>query len=530
MSHAAPESPRPAAPTRLTAVRLAAALPVPVLDVVVDGAERAVVALEILEPGGSAGAEAGDLALLVGSDSPAAALALVNASAAAAGVVLRRSAAHDPSVVAACRELGATLLALADDATWSQALGLLRATLDQAGRAGEGEDPYADLFDLADRVGALLDAPVTVEDAQSRVLAYSQGQHDVDPARTSTIVGRRVPRPVRDHFRARGVFRHLATSDEPILVPAGEDGIRPRFVVPVRAGGEWLGSMWAVLDGPVGADQVEQVRVAAQVVALHLLRLRAHTELHHRVLTARLRGLLSGQPGIRPDALGPGPWRVVALFGPHDGLAPEDQLATWSGTLRRRGWRQPLLADLESTVHAVVTATGDGPGSWAWLARTCASESLRVDGLGALAGEAVELPEDLPHSRAQSAELLLLPDPPGQGTVEEHWAALVGERARRAVPGPRLPTPVGTLVEHDAAHRTAYVATLLAVLDHWGDPHRAAAGLGVHANTVRNRLTRLLEVSGLDLDDPDQRLAAWLECRRAGGTAQRTMSSQPSAR
>ena len=79
------------------------------------------------------------------------------------------------------------------------------------------------------------------------MLAYSSTQDVADPARVSTIVGRRVPDEVIAGLRGRGVFRRLARSDEPFFVPAGR-GLGARLVVPVRAGTEWLGSIWAVVD------------------------------------------------------------------------------------------------------------------------------------------------------------------------------------------------------------------------------------------------------------------------------------------
>lgn len=49
-------------------------------------------------------------------------------------------------------------------------------------------------------------------------------------------------------------------------------------------------------------------------------------------------------------------------------------------------------------------------------------------------------------------------------------------------------------------------------LDTPGDV-RAAAALFIHPNTLRYRLRRLEEVSGLDLADPEQRFAAMLQLR-----------------
>ena len=180
-------------------------------------------------------------------------------------------------------------------------------------------------------------------DATSRVLAYSTGQDDVDEARTSTIVGRQVPREVRSHFRSLGVFRRLAASDEPFLVPGGAGGIKARYVVPVRAGGEWLGSVWAVVDRPVPDLHRAELSAAAQVIALYLLRLRSQSELQRQVHLDHVRTLLQGTVKSQPGWLEEGPWRVAVVLGPSD-LAPEARCELWQALARRYGWRQPVLA------------------------------------------------------------------------------------------------------------------------------------------------------------------------------------------
>ncbi|MEU6659996.1 helix-turn-helix domain-containing protein [Streptomyces sp. NPDC046821] len=52
-------------------------------------------------------------------------------------------------------------------------------------------------------------------------------------------------------------------------------------------------------------------------------------------------------------------------------------------------------------------------------------------------------------------------------------------------------------------------------LDATGDIASAAAHVRVHPNTLRHRLRRVRELFGLDLNDPEVRLAAWLELRVA---------------
>ena len=51
-------------------------------------------------------------------------------------------------------------------------------------------DIDGDLFDLATSLAGLLGAPVTIEDRDTIVIAFSGGNQDVDDARISTILGR----------------------------------------------------------------------------------------------------------------------------------------------------------------------------------------------------------------------------------------------------------------------------------------------------------------------------------------------------
>jgi len=64
---------------------------------------------------------------------------------------------------------------------------------------------------------------------------------------------------------------------------------------------------------------------------------------------------------------------------------------------------------------------------------------------------------------------------------------------------------LGPLIEHDAARKGALVATLRAYLE-TGEQQHAAQRLRVHPNTLRYRLDRIREITGLDLEDPETRL------------------------
>ncbi|MFI6538066.1 PucR family transcriptional regulator [Nonomuraea sp. NPDC050547] len=64
------------------------------------------------------------------------------------------------------------------------------------------------------------------------------------------------------------------------------------------------------------------------------------------------------------------------------------------------------------------------------------------------------------------------------------------------------------------------IRTLQAFLDHPGSPRDAAAALGVHRNTVANRVKRLLDLLDMDGDNADHRLLLQLACRVAARASQ----------
>ncbi|MEW1952737.1 helix-turn-helix domain-containing protein [Terrabacter sp. NPDC080008] len=538
-------------PVGLPVAQLADTLGGGLLTVVVHAGGRAVDDVTLAEPGSGVFGQAGDLLLGVGVDRPADAVALLEGAAAvgSGAVVLRRAAARDQQVRAAAARLGVSLVELAEHASWAHVVWLLRGVLDRAasGPAVRAEGPVLDeLFALADACAGLVGGPITIEDTQSRVLAYSSIQDLADPARVSTIVGRRVPDAVLANLRGRGVFRRLARSDDPFFVPAGR-GLGPRVVVPVRAGTEWLGSIWAVVDEAPNPQVLSSLAQTASVVALHLLRLRSQADLARRVSADRLRAVLSGDTVDIEGWLPAPPWRVVVLSGAYrprstapgpadsaqpahpagsaDPAAPVDverEIDVWEAAARRRSWRHPLLAGFDGSALALVRdAPGDSsPGTWTWLLALVDEVAGLTATATASAGGPVSRTVDLGRSRREATEvqrLRALGRVTGTSTtVEDAWAAVTNARAVGGIWTEELLGPVSVLREHDETHETAYLETLAAWLDHPGDPRAAAAGVHVHPNTLRYRLQRLSDLVELDLHDPETRLALRLQLRALG--------------
>ena len=528
----------PGAPRGLSVPDLAGTLGAGLLTVVVSTPGAEVDDITLAEPAQGVYGQPGDLLLGVGIETTEAAVGLIGEAAGRGigGVVLRRATARRREVRAAARRAPIALVELSDHASWAHVVWLLRGVLDRATAPGgslRGDEPvHDDLFALADACAALVDAPVTIEDTHSRVLAYSARQDIADPIRVSTIVGRRVPDAVLASLRGRGVFRRLARSSEPFYVPAAPDGsLKPRLVIPVRAGTEWLGSIWAVVEAPPASEIVRSLTQTASVVALHLLRLRSQADLARRVTADRLRNLLGGNVLEAESWLPDGPWRVVVLDtgdGSGDATGRAPQVDLWESTCRRAGWRQPLLASLdEQTVALVRDVPGDrAPGTWEWLQAVTGEVADLNPRATASAGGAVVRPAGLAQSRSDAFEVhrLLTHTPAGQGrsrlgrtvTIEDAWAGVTADRAVGGIGAHSLLGPLTQLRSHDIEHGTEHLATLAAWLDHPGDPRAAAARIHVHPNTLRYRMQRLGELVDADLTDPEVRLALRLQLRSLG--------------
>jgi hypothetical protein len=469
--------------------------------------------LTIAEPAQGIVGQRDDLVLGVGVETTEAAAALVRASATAGagGVVLRRGLGRRRPVRDAARREGIALVELAEHASWAHLVWLLRGVIDRAAVGhGRSEDAPVqdDLFALADAAAALVDAPVTIEDAQSRVLAYSSRQDDTDPARVSTIVGRRVPDEVLATLRAQGVFRRLARSPEPVFVPAS-GGTKPRLVIPVRAGGEWLGSIWAVVEQRPPAAVVGELVQTSSVVALHLLRLRAQADLSRRVAADRLRGVLSGNISGADDWLPRPPWRVVALGGQGDSTRLLD---LWESVSRRHAWNQPQLADLDGRVYAVVRDSDDSsPGTWPWLRSVVGDVRREGLELTARAGRTAYAAGELERARGEAQETdRVVAEDTAVATHEDVWAEVIIARAAASLPEDAL-GPLADLQERDRSNGSDYLRTLAAWLDHPGAPTQAARSIHVHPNTLRYRMARVADVAGLDFENPSVRLAVRLQ-------------------
>ncbi|MGW6204755.1 PucR family transcriptional regulator [Streptomyces sp. NPDC055089] len=463
--------------------------------------------------------------------------------AGAAAVVMRRGTRGPRTALLEAAERGRTaLLTRRPEQGWTEVLGRLRTALvhsvpdRSAGMAGVDGLRLGDLSGLANTVADLVGGAITIEDPQSRVLAYSRMDHEPDPMRRLTILGQEVPRWRVTELRESGFFQALWNTDDVVRLPA-DDRYAERLAVAVRYGSEVLGSIWAATDGrPLAEDAVAALRTAGRAAVPHLSHHRTWGRAAAWAREGAVHALLAGSAQAAHDVgIVRGRPYAVMVAEAYDGPEPAtpgdvgqrvlDVLALQAAAYRPGC----VTARSGQRLYALVPAADGETDPARTLLATARGVPRGVVYAGA--GPVVADLADLPGSR-DAAELVVrvlreraarLPAG-GTGSAVASYAEVAAEAAvlrllDRVEPlWGAMEGPVHAMTAHDRAHGSRYGESVAAHLDAFGDTAAAARRLNVHPNTLRYRLRRARDLFGVDLADPAVRLLADVGLRLEGRT------------
>ncbi|MFF5980138.1 helix-turn-helix domain-containing protein [Streptomyces olindensis] len=427
-----------------------------------------------------------------------------------------------------------------------------------------------DYEELVDEISELLGAPATLENRDFELIAFgaydSEGDLDpsaLDPVRTRSILTRRSTAAVRAWFEGFGITR--ATG--PVRIPpTPEAGVyRGRICLPVRHRGVVHGYVWLLDDdpGPSERQLSAAMRVTARIGALL-----ADEAQHGADLSRELRAVLTAERGWQSEmaiaelrtALGAradGPHTVVCV-APWPSADPDDApsvrgmpgataLCTlpWGATAQCVAvlvrLRSPdVLTPATTAAGRLLERARGGTGSGDARGGTGPGDPRAGTGPGDTRGgtrpgdrRGVTRPGDPrggtgPGDPSASGGACAGVATPRSGLAElgaSWWEASAAARAALAEPrlgpvaqwaaiGPfRLLTALPPEVAHDPVARTLLAPvhrelarTAEVYLDCAGQAARAAAELGIHRQTLYYRLSRIEKLTGLDLDDGEDRL------------------------
>lgn len=279
----------------------------------------------------------------------------------------------------------------------------------------------------------------------------------------------------------------------------------------------------ALLDpeGTATDTDVMALEHGVTVLAVELARLRGLVDAELRQRGELVNDLLNGMDddaaALRAEVLGHDlgrPHRVVLVAGePTTGAAEgEEFLDAVRHAVRDRQHR----ALIGTRSGAVVIVTGDGV-DWPAL-RAATLHELRGGSCRIAVGEPCERPSALPRSYREAELALRLQASVAVTDQVSEYAGLGVFRLLAALPDQRdvqrfVRQWLGVLIDYDARRGTELVTTLTEYLEQGGNYAVTSRRLSVHRNTLKYRMARIRELSGLEPGHPDVRFNLQLAAR-----------------
>jgi len=423
---------------------------------------------------------------------------LVQVIAQQTGVAVSNARLHARERATAA-ELAATNEALAETVARLQRSMDIHQRLTRVAVSGEGQPG------IARALHELTGMPVAIEDRYGNLTAWAGP-------------GRPDPYPKESFAQREHLLRRLMRASAPT-----RDGERLSLLASPRT--DVMGVL-ALIDPQRRADHADLVALehGATVLAMELARLRGIADAELRLSRDLVHDLLAGTDDegalTRAEALDYDlrrPHRVVIVEGRGRARAHDALLSAVRRAMQRA--RQDGLFETWSGNVAVVTA---GQADWEQLRRAVMSDlggQVRV-GVGGTAARPSELPRSLREAGfALRLQQTLLP-----GNTACEYPKLGIFRMLAAIPDLSdvdsfVREWLGSLLDYDARRKAELVHTLTQYLEHGGNYDATAAELSVHKSTLKYRLQRIRELTGLELNDPDVHFNLQL-ATRAWGTLQ----------
>lgn len=376
-----------------------------------------------------------------------------------------------------------------------------------------------DLFGLCNHIAWEVGGPVLIHDVAWRVLAYSTLRQEIDEGRLQAILQRQVP---REHSFVG--YRHASDS----RFDAGEDvfelpaypGLQARRVVAaIRVHGVLAGSLWiAESSGLLHPEALDIARTGAKHAAALLeadsdFRGREDGAVASLILQEGhderfLARYLQVSPRSRCRVL------AVATDAAHD------RISSAATATAEHGRALVLSRSSADRLHLVIVARDPErpltPVVKALLNAVHAIDPQALVGIG----DSVSRLADVHRSRFQSDDILehlrQAPSRRNFATWAEVRNGVSLERIVRAAPwvSSGIHWPLSALQGLEAQDQAEALGVLHAYFDTNTNAAEAARRLGLHPNTFRYRLSRALELLGVDLEDREARMMLELDLLR----------------
>ncbi|KBZ59043.1 hypothetical protein K875_04598 [Mycobacterium [tuberculosis] TKK-01-0051] len=430
------------------------------------------------------------------------------------------------ALVARAVAAGSAVVAADPRARWERLYQLVNHVLEHHGdRADATDDSGTDLFGLAQSLADRIHGMVSIENAQSHVLAYSASNDEADELRRLSILGRAGPPDHLEWIGQWGIFDALRSGGDVVRVAERPElGLRPRLAVGIyrpapdaRRPPVFAGTIWVQQGSqPLADDAEEMLRGAAVLAGRIMSRLAARPSTHARRVQ-QLLGLADAETPAGVD---------VAAVAAELGLAADGDAALigWDAADGSPGHGRlaDVIALSASAFRADAQVASNGARTYVLLPQTRnrsvaswvrgtigamrdelgvqlrAAIAAPVAGLAGIAAARIEVDRVLDSAERHPISF-------GQVTslAEARTTVLLDEIVTLVGGDERLIDPRIVALRDDDP---VLAETLRVYLDAFGDIAAAARSLRVHPNTVRYRVRRIEKLLSTSLADPEVRL------------------------
>lgn len=392
--------------------------------------------------------------------------------------------------------------------------------------------PFGSLENLADKISDVLACPVTIEDANHRLLAYSMHEDSTDSARIATIISRKVPEKVINALWKARVIPELMKSGEPLRVPEiKEIGLGDRVAIAIRNQHEVLGYIWIVEEKEqLTAGKMQLLKLAAQSARTELLKLHvqkkkrveSYQDFFWQLLTGRYQNHQEIKDKMEDLHIKPPSPFAVLVFHFEEEVTEKTE--------------EKIIYLITTSQKVNITLHGAMGQEFILLATPPAgqlSENSIVDFLsffidqmktrfqiGGITGSSGSLYNSYDRIEASYQEALDVLRLKEQFTVEmndifsykqlgvfRYLEVLLEKKQRDRYEHPALEK----LAKYDAEHKTAMMETLECFINLDSNVNETAKKLHIHVNTLNYRLKRIAEIGEIDLKNANQKVTLFLE-------------------
>ncbi|SDJ35290.1 PucR family transcriptional regulator [Salimicrobium halophilum] len=385
---------------------------------------------------------------------------------------------------------------------------------------------------LADYIADELGCPVTIEDANHRILSYSKHETNVDDARTATIMRRKVPERVVNGLWKEGVMGELFESTSPVFVsPIPSIGLGNRIAISVWKNKEVLGFIWAQTEEvKVSTEQLEKLREASRIAARHLIkqrdRKRKNEENVQEFIWQLFNGAIASQTEIDKRArqvdLSLKGHLCVVIFEFTEAITPtvKRHASYLTETLHQTNIAGRMFDDnhlylLTRTKEETDTAT---------LTQTLIEdftkklkERIGFEEVRGVYGKICSTPKELDISYQQALKVLEMkaqhPEPLKHTDNFQDLGVyqFLDEIARLYEKEGFQNETIQAIRTYDHKNNGHMLETLRAFLSHNSNSHQAAKSLHIHTNTLLYRLKRIRDITGADLNDANEKTKLFID-------------------